>query len=133
MAKDLPQSTAHNCPGCGLSIHALCGHLHDDASIYYKTTCFFCYEKYGGALKNPVNNEAMSSPKETVRITTTTMITKNISTEEENQEAMLEDGTTIKPPHVQCPQQLTVAERERGKRSKENSKQDKRKQVDESC
>ena len=112
VAKDLPQSTAHNCPGCGLCIHALCGHLHDDASIRYKTTCFFCYEKYGGALKDPVNTEAISSPEETVTIVATTMITENITTEEENQVAMLEDGITIKPPHVQYRQQLTVAERE---------------------
>ena len=113
VAKYLPQSTAHNCPGCGLCIHVLCGHLHDDASIHYKTTCFFCYEKYGGAPRDPVNTEAISSPEETVTIIATTMITENITTEEENQVAMLEDGITIKHPHVQYCQQLTVAERER--------------------
>ena len=32
--KIIPQSTAYKCPGHGLSIHALCGHLHEDASIY---------------------------------------------------------------------------------------------------
>ena len=100
VAKDLPQSTAHNCPGCGLCIHALCGHLHDDASICYKTTCFFCYEKYGGALRDPVYTEAIPPPEVTVTIVATTMITENNTTEEGNQEAMLEDGIIIKPPHV---------------------------------
>ena len=112
VAKDLTQSTAHNCPGCGLCIHALCGHLHDDASICYKTTCFFCYEKYGGALRDPVNTEAMSSPEEAVTIAVTTMDSENITTEENNQEVMLEDGITIKPHHVQYGQKLTVVVRE---------------------
>jgi hypothetical protein len=49
----LPRASAHNLPGCGHSIHALCGHLNDDASIRFKTTCFHCYEKFGKALKDP--------------------------------------------------------------------------------
>ena len=40
------------------------------------------------------------------------MITEKITIEEDNQEAMLEDGITIKLPHVQYCQQLTVVERE---------------------
>ena len=54
----------------------------------------------------------MSSPEETVTITATTMITENITTEEYIQEAILEDGITIKPCHVQYSQQLAVVERE---------------------
>ena len=86
--------------------------MHDDASIHYKTACFFCFEIHRGALRDPVNTDAISSPEETVTIVVTAIITENITTEGENQVAMLEDGITIKPPHVQYHQQLTVAERE---------------------
>ena len=50
---ECPRATAHNCPCCGYSIHAICGHLNEDASIQFKTTCFICFEKFGRSLKDP--------------------------------------------------------------------------------
>ena len=75
VVKELPRSTAHMCPGCGLSIHALCGHLNKDASIQYKTTCFFCYEKYGMALRDPAEAQTISVTAE--EAPTTTMAAKH--------------------------------------------------------
>jgi hypothetical protein len=65
MVKELPRSTAHNwCPGCGYSIHALCGHLHEEAVIQFKTTCFHCYEKFGHALMNQDAATALQQQKQ---------------------------------------------------------------------
>ena len=52
MVKELPRSTAHNCPGGGYSIQALCG-------LQFKTTCFHCYEKFGRALMDPDDATAL--------------------------------------------------------------------------
>ena len=60
MVKELPRSTAHkSCPGCGYSIYALCGHLHEEGDIQFKTTCFHCYEKFGHALMDPDDATAL--------------------------------------------------------------------------
>ena len=59
MVKELPRSSAHNCPGCGYNIHALCGHLHEEADIQFKTTYIHCYEKFGCALMNPDDATAL--------------------------------------------------------------------------
>ena len=59
MVKELRRSTAHNCPGCGYSIQALCGHLHEEADIQFKTTYIHCYEKFGCALMNPDDATAL--------------------------------------------------------------------------
>ena len=81
------------CPGCGLSIHALCGHLNKDASIQYTTTCFFCYEKYGKALRDPSKTCAISASEVEAPPEARTGNIKNKSAvEEESREALLLEG-----------------------------------------
>jgi hypothetical protein len=93
VVKELPRSTAHMCPGCGLSIHALCGHLNKDASIQYTTTCFFCYEKYGKALRDPSETHAISASEvEAPPTARTGNIKKKSAVEEESREASLLEG-----------------------------------------
>ena len=59
MVKELPRSTAHTCPGCGYSIHALRGHLHKEEDIQFKRTCFHCYKKFGHTLMDPDDATAL--------------------------------------------------------------------------
>jgi hypothetical protein len=93
VVKELPRSTAHMCPGCGLSIHALCGHLKKDASIQYITTCFFCYEKYGKALRDPSETHAISASEvEALPIARTGNTGNKSAVEEESREALLNVG-----------------------------------------
>ena len=77
------------CPGCGLSIHALCGHLNKDASIQYKTTCLFCYEKYGMALRDPAEAQTISTTEVEVPPIARTGNTEKKVEEKETREALL--------------------------------------------
>jgi hypothetical protein len=103
------------CPGCGLSIHELCGHLNKDASIQYKTTCFFCYEKYGMALRDTVETHAILATEEEAPPIARTGNTENKSAvEEESKEASLlvgEGCILAVPPSVQCSKHQRVVER----------------------
>ena len=78
------------CPGCGISIHALCGHLNKDASIQYKTTCFLCYEKYDMAPRDPAEAQEISATEEEVPpITMTANNGKKVSRQEGKQRSII--------------------------------------------
>ena len=116
VVKELPRSTAHMCPGCGISIHALCGHLNKDASIQYKTTCFLCYEKYGMALRDPAEAQANSTTEEEVPpITMTANNGKKSAEEKESREELLlagEGRVLDVPPSVQYSKHQRLIDRE---------------------
>lgn len=75
---ELPRATGHHCPGCKVSIHAVCG-VHDEgAGLDSSNWCYDCWDSNNQQKKRPSKTSAVNQQQKN-RATSTSKTTDEIT------------------------------------------------------